>query len=160
MAKKNNRTKLESLMEHYDLTREDVFLAYLVSNGMPQGEAFGVVFHSGLKDNDYAYSKYVGSKPKIAELINDLRPVRRTADDVKSGKTGRFNLRTKDGVLSALEYDAESTNDPKQRADIHMKIAELQRLKNEEDDRKNKLVHYYLPLRCSVCPWKQNGVSK
>lgn len=156
---KVNRKKLESLMERYGLTREDVFLAVLISQGMPPGESFGVVYQSNLKDNDYAYSKYVATKPRITELVSDLKPVKRTTDDVRSGRAGRFNLRTKDGVLSALEFDAESTNDPKQRADIHMKIAELQRLKNEEDDRKNKLVHYYLPLRCTVCPWK-NQPSK
>lgn len=60
-------------------------------------------------------------------------------------------------MIEALSRQVRDTDDPKQKADILMKIADLQRMKQDENTEKEKLVHYYLPLRCEVCPWKDGG---
>ena len=78
---------------------------------------------------------------------------KKVEDKIKTKLDG-VDLRTKDGVLTALETELENVTDPKQRTEIIGKIADLQRMKNEEDKQSRELIHYYLPLRCEECPYK------
>lgn len=59
-------------------------------------------------------------------------------------------LRTKDGVINALVAELKYTRG-KARADLLMKIADLQRMKQKEDKKEEKLIHFYLPLPCYKC---------
>lgn len=63
---------------------------------------------------------------------------------------GRF--RDKDAILSELESTLPNLSG-KEKADVLMKIADLQQMKKEEDETKteDRTVHYYLPLNCLKC---------
>lgn len=59
--------------------------------------------------------------------------------------------RSKEDILSELNKLATLTNDTKLKAEILMKVADLEGMKKQEIKQEEKLIHYYLPLRCSKC---------
>lgn len=59
--------------------------------------------------------------------------------------------RSKDDILTELNNLADNTNDPKLKAEILMKVADLEGMKKQEIKQEDKLIRYYLPLRCSNC---------
>lgn len=151
------------LMQRYNISKQDVFLAFLIADGMPPGDAFESLFHILAKDPTTACRRYLTGKPSIETLADAIRRERKleangdTPKTPSRTKSSDLDLRTKDGVLSALEKELSSVTEPKQRTEIIGKIADLQRMKNEEDRENRKLINYYLPLRCEECPYKSKA---
>lgn len=140
------RKNLETQMVKYNLSAKDVFLAYLIAAGMPGGDAFVALYDVGITGKDRACESYMASKPTLGSLVSQL---------CKGGgrsAAAKFDLRSKDGVIDAMQTEYETATDPKQRTDILNKIADLQQLKKDEDKEREKLVHYYIALRCEQCP--------
>lgn len=145
--------KLSKVCEKYNLTVKDVFLAELVALGYPRAVAFREIMNYSFTDCSAACDMYMAKRPDISKYIAVLKNgTKKSTSDNSMFAEGAYNLRTKDGVLAAMEEEANRTQDPKQRADIILKIADLQKMKNEDDKEQKKLVHYYLPLRCERCP--------
>ena len=84
-----------------------------------------------LPDNDSPKSK---KKKKNTEA----------EEEEKAGNVVQY--RDKDAVLSGLEQTLPYLRG-KDRADVLMKIADLQQMKKDEKE----TVHYYLPLQCYRC---------
>lgn len=159
MAKAKNGIggKLSRVCEKYNLTVKDVFLAELIALGYPRDVAFREVMNYTFTDCGIACDMYITKRPSVAKYIAVLKNgTKKSSTDNTVIADGAYNLRTKDGVLAAMEEEANRTQDPKQRADIILKIADLQKMKNEDDKEQKKLVHYYLPLRCERCPKNQS----
>lgn len=154
---KGNRN-LSAVMAKYALALEDVCLAVLIVSGVPDIDALRVVYKVQADDNkaQSLLNKLFAERPQLNAYIADLRNGRVIN---ACGAQRKRDLRSKSGVLDALEEEANNTADAKQRADIIMKIADLQRMKNDEDKERESLVHYYLPLRCDVCPYKDATTS-
>ena len=158
MAKKKNiidRKRVDDLMVKYHLDTREVYLAILVSWGVPGGDAFGALFSCKPEMREMKWERYRGDKAHVGtlSLIQELASGSTEQSSVPIG----HDLKSKDGMIDALAEQAAEATDPKQKADILMKIADLQRMKQDENTEKEKLVHYYLPLRCEVCPWKNGG---
>lgn len=157
MRKIDAKKRLLELMKRYNLTKSEVMLAHLVADNIPLGDAFDAVYRSTASDKDLACRRYLAGRPNIEVLVNALRDGsadRKAADEIRP-KLDNIDLRTKDGVLTALEKELENADETKQRTDIITKIADLQRMKNEEDRANRQLIHYYIPLRCEECPFKE-----
>ena len=88
-----------------------------------------------LPDNDSPKSK---KKKKNTE----------TEEEEKAGNVVQY--RDKDAVLSGLEQTLPYLRG-KDRADVLMKIADLQQMKKDENTEEEETVHYYLPLQCYRC---------
>lgn len=67
------------------------------------------------------------------------------------GQKNGVESRSKDDIINELNLLATKTTDAKQRADILLKIADLQQMKREENKDEETTIHYYLPLTCSNC---------
>ena len=158
MALKRTEAKkrLIELMRKYNLTKQEVLLARLIASKISYGDAFECIFKSSANDKELACKRYLTGRPQIEVLIEALETgvSEKSIEDKMKPKLDGVDLRTKDGVLSALEAELGNVVDPKQRTDIIGKIADLQRMKNEEDKQTRELVHYYLTLRCEECPYK------
>lgn len=158
MALKRTEAKkrLIELMRKYNLTKQEVLLAHLIASKISYGDAFECIFKSSANDKELACKRYLTGRPQIEVLIEALETGEsdKAIEDKMRPKLDGVDLRTKDGVLSALEAELGNVVDPKQRTDIIGKIADLQRMKNEEDKQTRELIHYYLPLRCEECPYK------
>lgn len=151
------REKMAEMMRRYGVNREDLCFAKLVTNDIDPVEAYMVIYRVTTKDQRTSLKRYLAGNPKLEILIAALK---RGVDDIPieekkpSHDHDDIDLRSKEGMLDALERAYRDEDDPKKQADILGKIADLQRLKDEENKESRKLVHYYLPLRCDVCPYK------
>lgn len=155
---RRNKRNIDDACRRYSLTIQEACLAVLIASDVAEETAFMAVFNGVPSASAKRFwQKYASEHPLIKDYINEIRQERAVYD---SDGGENMDLRTKEGVINALTREAKSTTDPKQRASIIGQIADLQRMKNEEDKEKHKLVHYYLPLRCDVCPWKQKSVKE
>lgn len=136
-------------MEKYDLSEKEVYLCILIANDVPEDMAFSAIMSIAKQKSVAMWTRYANDHPKALDLIKSLRDGEKT--DANS------DLDSKEGLISSLKRDAESITDPKIHADVLMKIADLRRYKNEENLKKEKMVYYYLPLRCDKCPWKKDA---
>lgn len=150
----NNRKKVEQLLSKYSVSDKEVYLAILIAWGVPESDAFGAVMGCKPEWREQMWERYKSDKSNVSvmTMIRDLRN-----GSVEATANSGYDLKSKDGMIDALAEQAREASDPKQKADILMKIADLQRMKQDENTEKEKLVHYYLPLRCEVCPWKNKG---
>lgn len=157
MTQAEARKRVINLMQKYNLNKSEVMLAHLLSADVSLGDAFDCVFKSTAKDKEMACKRYLSNKPQIQILADAIRYGRgeTTNSDATPINTQSINLRTKEGVLTVYEEELKSTTDIRQRIDILSKIADLQKLKNEEDKESQDLIFYYLPLRCEECPHKK-----
>ena len=71
-----------------------------------------------------------------------------TEEEEKPGML--YNTEIKTSVLSGLETKLALLRG-KDRADVLMKIADLQQMKKDENTEEEETVHYYLPLQCYRC---------
>lgn len=150
---------ISDLCIRYSLGAEDVCFALLVGRGVDLSTAFKVVYGTTTKDPMRAAKRLLESKPQIEIIINSERGGSKAAAKAPMRVSKGVDLRSKSGVLDALENAYKSADTAKMQADILSKIADLQKMKNEEDREKEKFVNYYLPLRCEVCPWKAKSLE-
>lgn len=68
----------------------------------------------------------------------------------EKSETPTTRYRDKDEVLNALA-DTVCDLKGKDKADVLMKIADLQQMKKDENVEEEKKVHFYLPLTCNNC---------
>ena len=139
-------------MEKYDLSEKEVYLCMLIANDVPEDMAFASIMDVSKHQSMAMWTRYANDHPKAVDFIKKLRK--------EEEPTTSTDLDSKEGLISSLKRDAESITDPKIHADVLMKIADLRRYKNEENLKKEKMVYYYLPLRCDKCPWKKNSTPQ
>lgn len=85
--------------------------------------------------------------------------------NVQLGQSADAHNRSKSDIVKELNQLANKTSDPKQRTDILLKLADLERMKEEkptaEDDEPK--IRYHLPVRyptsCKDCLLHINGVT-
>lgn len=165
--------RVTELQRIYSIPPEDVYFSMLVGLGATMQEAFAAIYRptaaSPLYISQLARQKRA-STPGISQLIEAVESGRlNAAVDSRSLKTAAIVeqrrskaaptnaeiYRTKDGIIDGLIKSLETAN-TRERADILMKIADLQRMKQEENKEDPETVHYYLPLSCQRCElWRR-----
>lgn len=131
--------------------------------------------YSVTRDADTAYMLLRGEDKKTATEHNvhrmALRWVRGNMQQAYLQQLGRTlavdgeGNRSKEDVVSELNALATKVTDPKERAAILMKLADLQNMKAEPADVKEeeKQIHYFIPARyprsCKECLLYTNGVK-
>lgn len=84
---------------------------------------------------------------KEIELFGHARKRDNEGNVIQDGNV----LRSKDETLEELNQLATETNDAKLKAELLMKIADLQNWKKEQQTEESEQIKYYLPLKCSQC---------
>lgn len=59
--------------------------------------------------------------------------------------------RSKQDIAKELNQLATQTGDPKLKAELLMRLADLEGMKKQETTEKEDKIKYYLPLKCSQC---------
>lgn len=98
---------------------------------------------------DKRFLEYMQKKEHaIARGYKKSVPASIGTDEEEKAKTSSF--RSKDEVIDAL---VETVGDlrGKEKADVLMKIADLQQMKKEEVIEEDNTVHFYLPISCKIC---------
>ena len=157
MAKQQNI--VATLMRQFDVEAKDVYFAMLISKGLSNGEAFTAIYEP-LKPNVAAMAnRHIRENPGINSLITYLNAEEKTiTPEDESEDLEKY--KSKDQMILELSKSLKGTTG-KERADILMKIADLQRMKQEETKEAEERVHFYLPLPiCKNCDYKNNLVRK
>ena len=145
-GKVSNKRRIEALMERYNISEKELYLAMLIAHDVPEEMAFSSIMDVPRHQSVAMWTRYINDHPAVVDVIAKLRD----KNDVTPGE----DLDSKEGLIASLKRDAQQITDPKLHADVLMKIADLRRYKTEENMKKEKMVYYYLPLRCDKCPWR------
>lgn len=152
--------RVTDLQQIYQLTPDDVFFCMLVASGASRGEAYATIFRprsTKIETAQRGAAQLAKDKPGINKLIRSFEDNRAakskkkkksTEEEEKAGNVVQY--RDKDAVLSGLEQTLPYLRG-KDRADVLMKIADLQQMKKDENTEEEETVHYYLPLQCYRC---------
>ncbi len=65
---------------------------------------------------------------------------------------------SREELLTSLSAQFRKTNDPKIKAEIGMKIADLNKYKQVSSDEAK--LEYYIPMKCTVCPLYKEARAK
>lgn len=86
---------------------------------------------------------------KASQLNIDIKGVR----NVEVNKTDKMSVvnRDKESVVKELNILASQTSDPKLKAEMLMKLADLEGMKKQETADDESQIRYYMPLKCSEC---------
>lgn len=103
-----------------------------------------------LKDENQSFVAYYNSRIKQMNAETEDK-VRNIEENLLSHEAYENKYRDKDEIITALAREADSLRG-KDRVDVLNKIADLQRMKQEENKTEEERVHYFLPLTCYVCP--------
>lgn len=154
--------RVTDLQQIYQLNPDDVFFCMLVASGASRGEAYATIFRprsTKIETAQRGAAQLAKDKPGINKLIRSFEDNRAAFlpdnDSTKSKKKKKnteavVQYRDKDAVLSGLEQTLPYLRG-KDRADVLMKIADLQQMKKDENTEEEETVHYYLPLQCYRC---------
>lgn len=82
------------------------------------------------------------------ELETKRRQIAVTIDDENNGNSQTVS---RDELLKELTVLFRSTPDPKLKAELGMKIAEIEKYKQVDRPTDEDTIHYYLPLKCNKC---------
>jgi len=89
-------------------------------------------------------SRWINSEPVLAFLEAERGRKAVLMDEA-------LQNRSKEDIIAELNKLASLSNDTKLKAEILMKVADLEGMKKQEAKREERLIHYYLPLMCSKC---------
>ena len=119
------------------------------------------------KDADIAYqlSRPKPTEVKDKEILHKMalrwlrkKEVKEYLDEVfaisfhqSKENTATRNFRKKEDVVAELNQLATSVKEPKLKAEILLKLADLQQMKKEEDKEDKETIHFYLPISCHMC---------
>ena len=144
--------RVTDLQQIYQLTPDDVFFCMLVASGASRGEAYATIFRprsTKIETAQRGAAQLAKDKPGINKLIRSFEDNRAAFlpdnDSPKSKKKKKnteaeeeekagnvVQYRDKDAVLSGLEQTLPYLRG-KDRADVLMKIADLQQMKKDEN---------------------------
>lgn len=148
-----------------------------MKKGLNDREKFCLVGYSVTHDADMAYTLARGGQKNASDNSLHrmaLRWVRSSqaqdylkeisATGFQSMSEQQETNRDKTDIVHELNILANQTHEPKLRAEILMRLADLQRMKDEPTEQEDTpKIHYHLPLRyptsCKDCLLHLNGVK-
>lgn len=170
--------RVTELQRIYSLTPEDVFFCMLVASGATRQEAYAAIYRPTTNGSGTIASKATSlqkNKPGISQLIEAIQYQRTGTDATKTtspkedaakiaegNKVDKKTLdtfRSKDGILQNL-IKVLPTLTGKDKAAVLMQIADLQRMKQEENKEEAEQVVYYHPVSCYRCTLYQEHKKK
>lgn len=160
--------RVTELQRIYSLNPEDVFFCMLVASGATRQEAYAAIYRPTTNGTGTIASKATAlqnSKPGVAQLIEAIQyqragaPTKTTSPKEDAAKIAESNkvdkktldtFRSKDGILEGLIKVLPSVTG-KDKAAVLIQIADLQRMKQDENKEEAQQVLYYHPIACHRC---------
>lgn len=123
----------------YVLTK-NADMAYLLSRPKP----------TEVKDKEILHKMALRwlRKEEVKEYLDEVFAI--SFHQSKEDATTR-NFRKKEDVVAELNQLATSVKEPKLKAEILLKLADLQQMKKEEVIEEEETVHFYVPVSCHMC---------
>ena len=163
--------RVSELARHYAIEKKDVLFAMLATAGASTAEAFAAIYHPTVSTSAALSTKasnYIGQRPGLKRLINQLDAERATPTDSEqpARRRGRPRKRDndnfwedkplldytdKDALLQEYARIAERCEKESDRLSALNAIATLQRMKQEAAVEDEKRVTFYIPLPYDKC---------
>jgi len=164
------------IAKEYNLTERDVIFCHLIASGADRAEAYFCIYEHGTKSSIKTYTAaqtkcndffklHPGAQILIQRIKNKKNILKADAmaeiksaqqaeeleEEEKMNEEGK-KFTDKFYIIKNLSLVAKSLTG-KDKADVLMKIADLQRMKNEETKEKEEQRRFYLPYvsRCRGC---------
>lgn len=136
---KNRLTDIEKFCLDAWMTNKNADLAYTLSRGKPI---------TATPENLHRLALRWLRSDHVREYIEE-----RGAIIISEGAAeGQPKNRAKEDIVKELNILANSCKDAKQRTEILLKLADLQRMKDEPNKEvEPELVHFYVPIQCHNC---------
>lgn len=100
--------------------------------------------------NDAEFQKYLADmERKVKRQTKKNAAANEQAESEEESE--KLDSSSKESIIEHLTKLYKESKDTKQKADILTKIADLQRMKQDENLEEDQLVHFYMPLQCSMC---------
>lgn len=103
-----------------------------------------------LREENQNFIAYYNTRIQKLNAANEEK-IRTIEENLANSGTYESKYRDKDEIITALAREADNLRG-KDRVDVLNKIADLQRMKQEENKTEEERVHYFLPLTCCNCP--------
>ncbi|GAE83321.1 hypothetical protein JCM10512_1586 [Bacteroides reticulotermitis JCM 10512] len=140
-------------MKEFKVTAQDVYFATLVANDIPQNEAYLAIYKNLTTNVTGACNMMLRKNPQITTLIQSLKYKQglnpENTDDMDDSSLN--NYKDKDYILRKLAT-LEENSYGKDKKDILIAIADLQKMKNDDNKAEEERIHFYLPITCDRCP--------
>lgn len=150
---------------------QDKIFADLLAIGYPEADAFNIAHPEYEMVNDTTIVKMIKEKQyekKFSEYYEKMKARYKRAGymarkedlngkDLNDKDVDKLleKYKDKDSLIKTLAIQAETCKDPKRKADIVLKIADLQNMKKEDVKEERKYLMFYMPLTCNNCNLKQ-----
>lgn len=165
--------KTQTTARKYNIEPRGVIFCQLMAAGADRAEAFFCIYHQGAKSLTYTQAdqeaanlllnnpgmKVLISKLKLQKPVNSITTpqIKREIEEEKQQQENNNNekknkFKSKDFIIECLSMEAEQATG-KERAQILMNIADLQRMKQEETKEEEEKRRFYLPYisHCRSC---------
>lgn len=165
--------KTQTTARKYNIDPRGVIFCQLLAAGADRGEAFFCIYHQGAKNLTYTQAnqeaanlltnnpgmKVLISKLKLQKPVNSVATsqIKREIEEEKQQQNEKNNekrnkFKSKDFIIECLSLEAEQATG-KEKAQILMNIADLQRMKQEETREEEEKRRFYLPYvsKCRSC---------
>jgi hypothetical protein len=114
------------------------------------------ISHPNSKEGEYLHTlalRWKRSETSRAYLNEQASKVCFIGDKSKEEKREiSIDYTKKDNIINALSIAANAERDNLKRSKILAQIADLQRMKADENNNEEELLHFYFPLNCKRCP--------
>lgn len=161
--------RVSELARLYGIEQKDVLFAMLATAGASTSESFAVIFRPSISTSAALATKasnYIGQRPGLKRLINQLDAERTTTTDTeqpakrrgrpRKGDGGNVEVETdpdvvkeylnKDSIIGKLVAIAERCEKESDKLAAIREISALQRMKQEAAVEDEKRVQFYIPL--------------
>ncbi len=139
---------------------QSLLMADLISIGYTENEAYNISYTQNMslsKQQNIGIKESIVQNPNFQELVSD-RASKRNGAAPQMGTANVGTLPSKDEIASIIATEMKSLSG-KERVDAAMKLADLFAMKKEEVREETDIVRVWLPLTCSICPYKQKAES-
>lgn len=157
MAKLDFSKDLKKCLRKYNITAPQKAFADLLILGWDEMDAYliaslynpaytlvaNVQDMKNLRSSD-SFSKYYGDR--VAQMNKEADNAMQNAQEMVAEQSN-IDVRSKESIIDQLAATLTQLRG-KDRADVLMKIADLQRMKQDENKAEEQVVHFYLPVSC------------
>lgn len=158
-------TKARQMASKAGLSVVDLACADLMSCGWSLADVWAVCVRTGYtwpKSSLRKAQEEMVEAPEFVERLNSMKSrLAGVSDDTSvrsdvSKDTSLMDATSKEALIRSLLVSRNSFSvGSKEYIDATMKIADLTNAKREENKSEVELIHYHLPLKCSMCSLKR-----
>lgn len=160
--------RVSELSRLNNIDPKDVLFAILATSGASTAEAFAVIYRPAISTTSALSTKasqYIGQRPGLRKLIDELQAAQASGAEQPSKRRGRprkgeavevipraeIDYTNKDEMLKEAWEQYQGATNEATKTKWYAIIVDLQRMKQEQNTAEEKKVTFYIPLSVERC---------